>query len=213
MILNTLTADSYIGSAVSVQRRFNEHRNALRKGVHSNRHLQRAWDKYGEGNFDFITLITCARAVLRNIEQRCLDELQPVYNIAAHVQLPMLSLVHTKETRDKIGNANRGKKRTPEQIAHLRTRLKGRVLTQETRAKMGASRKGVKRQPRSQETKDKLRKANIGRKHTDEARAKIGDAARGRAMSDETRKKLGESISRTKQLRKAAQVSTEERVR
>jgi group I intron endonuclease len=43
----------YVGSAVNPYRRYQEHRNALVKGVHYSPYLQRAWDKYGESAFVF----------------------------------------------------------------------------------------------------------------------------------------------------------------
>ncbi len=90
---------------------------------------------------------------------------------------------HTSETRAKIGNANRGLKRTPEMSKAQSDRQKGIAViechTDETKAKIAASRKG---KPRSEETKAKIaatrKQRNIpapnkGKKHTPEARAKI----------------------------------------
>src|SRR5229473_6154293 len=51
----TCTANKriYIGSAVNLRKRKNEHWNAFKRNQHHNRHLQRAWDKYGEQAFTF----------------------------------------------------------------------------------------------------------------------------------------------------------------
>jgi hypothetical protein len=51
-ILNTLTSRIYVGSSVNVSRRWNAHRWELETGRHINKHLQRAWDKYGIDAFD-----------------------------------------------------------------------------------------------------------------------------------------------------------------
>ena len=36
--------------------RLSVHKRELRKGTHSNRHLQCAWNKYGENAFSFVVL-------------------------------------------------------------------------------------------------------------------------------------------------------------
>jgi hypothetical protein len=60
-----------------------------------------------------------------------------------------------------------------------------RNLTAEARSRMG----GWRGRPRSEETKEKLRAANLGKKHSAETRAKIG--AISRSISDETKAKIG----------------------
>jgi hypothetical protein len=46
----------YVGSAISLRRRWNGHRRALQGGYHHNPHLQSAWNKYGESQFKFSVL-------------------------------------------------------------------------------------------------------------------------------------------------------------
>ena len=55
-IHNRVTGKNYVGSAVSMRRRFNEHRRRLQRGDHCSRHLQAAWSKYGEEAFDLVCL-------------------------------------------------------------------------------------------------------------------------------------------------------------
>lgn len=53
-ITNTVDGKVYIGSsAVDIDCRWSTHRALLRTGKHYNRHLQRAWNKYGESVFTF----------------------------------------------------------------------------------------------------------------------------------------------------------------
>jgi hypothetical protein len=47
-----ITGQIYIGSAVNMPARWSEHRRRLQRGVHANQHLQQAWNKYGEENFE-----------------------------------------------------------------------------------------------------------------------------------------------------------------
>ena len=43
----------YIGSSVNIKGRFRYHKASLSLGCHKNRHLQKAWNIYGENNFRF----------------------------------------------------------------------------------------------------------------------------------------------------------------
>ncbi len=52
-IENKTDAKKYIGSSVDIEDRFRHHKSALRNSRHSNKHLQRAWDKHNEENFNF----------------------------------------------------------------------------------------------------------------------------------------------------------------
>ena len=52
-IVNNITNDMYVGSAVAVNRRWSAHRNLLTKQCHYNLQLQRAYNKYGNKAFDW----------------------------------------------------------------------------------------------------------------------------------------------------------------
>lgn len=80
-IKNIANGKSYIGSAaISFARRWNAHRQRLRRGIHTNKHLQAAWIKYGSDAFEFKPLIICAREHAVAYEQLCLDAFKPQYN-------------------------------------------------------------------------------------------------------------------------------------
>lgn len=64
----------YIGSAMNTHRRWIKHRSALKKGYHHNKHLQSAWDKYGENCFNFEILEECEEEQLIKREQFWLDK-------------------------------------------------------------------------------------------------------------------------------------------
>ena len=103
---------SYAGSSVDVRARWLAHANALRGGYHSNPHLQRAWNKYGEGAFAFCVLEQVdAQKDLLEREQYFLNrafEVGGTYNIAKDAAAPMSGLHLSEEHKRKIGKALMG---------------------------------------------------------------------------------------------------------
>lgn len=89
----------YIGSAVNLAKRRNQHLSALRRGAHYNALLQKAFNKYGESNIKFDVLVHCERQEVVAMEQHFIDTLKPRYNIAL------------------VAGSQLGIKRTPEQNA------------------------------------------------------------------------------------------------
>lgn len=58
-IRNALNNKRYIGSSINIYRRWRDHKRMLNLSVHPNKHLQAAWNKYGEKHFVFKILETC----------------------------------------------------------------------------------------------------------------------------------------------------------
>lgn len=58
-IHNIVNNKMYIGESIDIYRRWHEHIQDLRDNMHVNVHLQRAWNKYGEKNFEFNILEEC----------------------------------------------------------------------------------------------------------------------------------------------------------
>lgn len=52
-ITNKENGKVYIGSSVDIHLRWLQHKSQLKKNKHHSRHLQNAWNKYGEDNFRF----------------------------------------------------------------------------------------------------------------------------------------------------------------
>lgn len=52
-ITNTINGKFYIGSSVQITRRLSGHISQLNKNCHVNRHLQSAWNQYGQDSFIF----------------------------------------------------------------------------------------------------------------------------------------------------------------
>ena len=58
-IKNIVNGKIYIGSSNNIQRRFRKHKTELNTKTHSNKYLERAYEKYGKNNFEFIILEEC----------------------------------------------------------------------------------------------------------------------------------------------------------
>lgn len=110
-IINKINNHSYIGSAVSIESRFRTHKSCLKNNKHHSLYLQRAWDKYGEYNFEFLILEYVQDIpLLLKREQYYLDELNPEYNICK-IAGSCLGVKGTKESNLKksLNHAFKGK--------------------------------------------------------------------------------------------------------
>jgi len=58
-ILNKINNKIYIGSATNIKKRWRDHKWYLKQNKHHNLHLQSAWNKYGEENFEFTIILEC----------------------------------------------------------------------------------------------------------------------------------------------------------
>ena len=98
-IRNLINQKIYVGSSVNIYNRKSTHFSKLKSNVHTNRHLQNAYNKYGKEYFVFCVLEYCDDIFER--EQYYFDLLKPKYNIreivASNLQLPC-----TNKTREKI---------------------------------------------------------------------------------------------------------------
>jgi len=59
IIKNNINNKIYIGQSIDIHKRWANHKNELKRNKHVNIHLQRAWNKYGEENFNFNILEKC----------------------------------------------------------------------------------------------------------------------------------------------------------
>lgn len=160
-IVNQQTCDMYIGSAVRLGRRWNEHRRRLAKNCHHSQRLQFAVNKYGITAFDWeIIEIVSDKTQLIAKEQFWIDFFKPKYNGRKLANSP-LGMRHSPETRAKmsasakkrgfseehkrnISLAKKGARMSEEQRAHLSQISKGRALSAETKAKLSIAMKGNK---------------------------------------------------------------------
>lgn len=178
LIRNMVNNKQYVGSSSNIALRWRVHLCQLRGGYHDNSHLQYAWDKYGEGNFEFLVLEQTESLATK--EQWWMDELDVCNKELGYNIRPFASSNrHSKETKAKIsaalmgnkngagtfsGNGFAGHKHTAESRAKMSAALKGRILTKEWKAKISAANKGKRK----------------GIPLTDEHRANISAAAKHR---------------------------------
>ena len=84
IILNKITNKFYVGHSVDIYKRFNSHRYLLKNNRHHSIYLQRAWNKYGEDNFEFIIIkqgISEEESII--LEQFYIDEYKNyIYNVS-----------------------------------------------------------------------------------------------------------------------------------
>ena len=140
MILNTLTDARYVGSAaISLSRRWGEHRCGLKNGKHRNAYLQNAWNKYGADAFQFVPLENTEPADAVAREQYWIDTFKAqgikLYNIAPKAG-SQLGYKHRPETIARFSATNRGKKRLPHVGAAIRERQLGKPKSEKDRLAM-----------------------------------------------------------------------------
>jgi len=184
-IRNSVNTKRYIGSSVNITKRFIEHKIQLRKGIHHSVYLQRAWNSYGEGTFIFKPLLICSPEMVLLYEQRCLDCMEPEYNMSPTAGSNQ-GIIFSNEARANMSAAhigiipwNKGKKGA--QIAWNKGKKAPYSLSEETRKKMSKSRKGICFTPMTDEIKKKIGEANAGKPkppRTEEHRRKLSEAAK-----------------------------------
>lgn len=164
-IRNTANGKRYIGSAASLRGRKATHLSYLRRGIHHNTHLQRAWNQYGEPSFTFTTLLYCAKDSLLMYEQLLIDAMEPEYNLSptAGSTLGVRWSPEAKERNAARPNDHfKGRKHSAETLARMSAAKRGNTATKGKRrspaaiARSAAAHVGMKR---SQETRDRIARA------------------------------------------------------
>ena len=146
-IINIINGKIYIGSSVNVRKRKNLHFSRLRKNTHECKHLQSAFNKYGEEKFKFeiIEYIKDKNKIIER-EQYWIDNLKPYDKTIGYNSRKIAeNNLHTKrseEDRIKCGLASKGKKMSEEAKDKIRLYQKGRKKSPETLEKMRIVRSG-----------------------------------------------------------------------
>lgn len=179
----------YVGSAVNIQKRWDGHRHALRKGTHHSSRLQRAWKKHGPEAFQFDVLLYCQPEDLIAWEQGCLDNIICKFN-TDRVAGSRLGSKASLETRLKLSLSHLGKTLSDEQKRKIAEGNRGKTVTEEFRKKMSLLTKGRKYGPQSPERRKQISEINRGRHISPETAQRISQAKLGHSVDDSTRAKI-----------------------
>lgn len=182
----------YIGSTRNYKRRIGQHTSRLLLGSHHSKHLQNAWNKYGQDAFRFELVETVDAIFLFAREQFWIwrtnaSNAEFGYNTVGSVGSNN-GAPHTDESRLAMSRARKGA-RTPRRVSQWKKVLegnRGKKRSPETVEKIRQSNLGS---TRSDATRKLISERGMGRKHTDDAKGKIRLAGIGRKHSDETKEK------------------------
>jgi len=208
-IVNTVDEKRYIGSTSrTFIRRWYQHRRALRSGKHHSLILQRAWNKYGEGAFEFSVLEFSDADSCLVREQFYIDKYDAAnclkgYNIApfAGSNRGAKRRPHSSETRAKMSMAAQNRSpevrtRISEAARNMRPELRAKITASaskprslETRARMSAARHKLFAGPMGETVRGKLSAATT-LTMTPERYARLAASRRGGSPSEETRIKM-----------------------
>jgi group I intron endonuclease len=163
------TGKRYVGSSTNIEHRFNGHIKDLNRGAHCNRHLQRAWTKYGPEKFEFGPILFCAPENLVLYEQAAIDALEAAnpacgYNICP-VAESRLGAQFTEESKRRLSESRKGK------YVGTANHNYGKTLRESVRKKISESLIGRFVGENS---------PTYGMKHSKETRMKISAAGKGR---------------------------------
>jgi group I intron endonuclease len=176
-IINLVNNKFYVGSTINQKVRFRQHRKLLRGSRHHCKHLQAAWNKYGEDKFLFAILEIVPETLrLQDVEQKYLTihvGQDNCYNSGYSADAPWRNApAHT--------TPNFGRRMAQGQKAAISTTLKafyaedyanhprvGTLHTEETKAKISAAKLANPQTPwlgkeRSEATKQKISETQQG---------------------------------------------------
>jgi group I intron endonuclease len=157
-IINVVNNKFYVGSAVDFTARKRRHWWALRSQRHANKHLQAAWNKYGEESFKFLIVEELSDgADLVSAEDAWLKEhvgKEYCYNLGTEAiaftrgwygeknSMWGKTFSHTQEAKDRISITSKSRVQSEEEKAKRRKTMKGHHVSTPTRAKISATLSG-----------------------------------------------------------------------
>ena len=221
-ILNCVNGKFYIGSSINIEKRWNDHKYALANNTHNNKHLQNAWNKYGENNFKFEVLEETDINSLRERETfylkstNCTDD-KIGYNMLDNAKFG-LGVSASAEVRKKIsesckGEKNRhfGKHHTEQSKAVISNKVKlasakkraerlqkwiDEKHTCEFCGEIMVEKYGSGRFCNKSCCRKHTSKIMKGKPHSPEHNKKVSEALKGRKFSDEQKQKISENAKK-----------------
>jgi len=188
-ITNTINNKCYIGSSTKINVRWSNHKSALKRNKHTNKHLQTSYNNHGLASFTYEVLLYCDVKDLLFYEQRAIDKYNPEYNMNTFAERHN----HTEASKKKMSIAamgkqrNLGNKHTEETKQKLREAGLRQVVSEKAINSMIAANTG---KSRSIETKQKISIIHKGKTVSGESRQKISIANIGKIVSEETKQKM-----------------------
>jgi|SRR6266568_7342538 len=119
-IINIVTDKCYIGSSANTAKRWREHKNQLKKGIHHSDYLQRSYNVHGEPAFlyEIIEKVELPELLFRR-EQFYVDWLKPEYNMYPVVDSPR-GYKHSEETRRNFSKIQKERPRSEKERQQAR---------------------------------------------------------------------------------------------
>lgn len=179
-IENRINGKCYIGSG-RIADRFCCHRTGLKKNNHSNKKLQRAWNKYGEYNFEFSVLEYCLPKECIDLEIKWINYYNS-FNNGYNLLGPKLS------NAGFSGSAYACSPKSEAVRAKISQSLKGKPLTTRHKEKLSEISKS-----RSVEIGKHFKEFLTGRPKSSEHRAKLAEINRKRMRAPIERAKIAAS--------------------
>jgi uncharacterized protein YjcR len=213
VIQNQVNGKRYVGSAVKFGKRWNVHKSDLRNQRHDSSHLQRAWNKYGEGAFSFIEheLVEPTKDLLLEREQFWMDFYKSYdpefgYNIC-RVAGNCLGVKRSEESKKRMSKIQQSRaKLSWEEVLQLREKYLSGQFTQKDLAKeYGITSSTVDSIIKNKTWKDETlgdeyfkRASEVAIKNhycpSEEQRKQMASAQLGSKHSEETRRKMSASL-------------------
>lgn len=185
---NKINNKRYIGKSIDIEKRRKTHE---RNSVNCDGYFYNAIRKYGLDNFDFSIIEECSKEELNEKEKYWIkyynsNNSEYGYNITSggdglnDVEAWNKGISWNEETKKKLSESQKKRFENPEEHEKLSKSHKGQT----------SSRKG---KHLSDETKEKLRQANLGKKQSQETINKRVEKLKGHNTSEETKKKISEA--------------------
>ena len=137
-ITNATNGKCYIGQTVNFRKRKRNHFNYLRNNKHHNTYLQRAFNKYGEKNFDIQFLESCSIDMLDDLECKYIELYQSMVNKNGYNLLTGGQKYRTfsLEVRSRMSEIRKRYKMTKEHCLNISKGRKGIKLSEEALERM-----------------------------------------------------------------------------
>lgn len=176
------TDKKYVGSTKNFAHRRSSHLSCLKNNKHSNSYLQNAFNKYGVEYITFTVLehTLSDKKTLQEREQSWLDELK-TYNRDTGFNLSKIAHLPTGS-----GNSDENKRRNQSKFMKGKQYAKGSKRSPEFVEWQKATMLARKRIA-SEETKQKIRKAHLGKIVSDSTKAKLREINLGTVRTMESR--------------------------